>query len=501
MRKFLMVAAIGALAVLMAAPAMALDFKFSGEYRFRFYDGVNIGFDNTQSSNPKGAQVRLRPRFDVSDDNGNIQGVWRLEVGDVEFGNGGGAAGNTFGTVKGGGVTSYNILGNSGSAGTGNRVGNGAGGMLGADGVAVETKWAYVDFAAPFGVPLRIRAGIQPWYLPKGIVIDDDISGVRAYGNAGMLAYEAAWYRASGGASTNVVPAGAAGQNTTSNLLDNNYDFYLGRIDLKLAPVFNPGLYVIYGSNKSGAPLTTGASLPPLFDRNADNWYVGLTTTGKAGIFSYDFDFVYGSAEGGPNGSLINLVNGERIKTRGWAADVHGAIPVGPVTINLAAAYATGDKNDGGDSEAFPAIAPSWNGAGGGFEMIGSGGPFDAVEFTQDYMTNLWMIGGWLEYRPVKALWTKLAIGYAGFAHKNGNCAVVTSSSPTSPCFGPSYFGKPKGTGNALVGKSGIGTEISLRADYDLWTNFKIQGQLGWLFPPAGSDVAAEYVLQFLYNF
>ena len=51
-----------------------------------------------------------------------------------------------------------------------------------------------------------------------------------------------------------------------------------------------------------------------------------------------------------------------------------------------------------------------------------------------------------------------------------------------------------------MAGESYLGQEISFRADYDLWTNFKIQGAAGWLIPSEGSTVH-EYVLQLLYSF
>jgi len=163
-------------------------------------------------------------------------------------------------------------------------------------------------------------------------------------------------------------------------------------------------------------------------------------------------------------------------------------------------------KQNSGKGEMMPYISPSWNGAGGLYEMIGSGGIFDAVEFSQDYPGNLWMLGLVLEYRPVKAVWTKLAYGYAGFAQKRGNCAYVNGLTQATGCFGPTYRGSgynvtgtDAGKGG-LAGKSSLGQEISLRADWDLWTNFKVQGQVGWLIP-SGGDTAAEYVLQFLYNF
>jgi hypothetical protein len=77
--------------------------------------------------------------------------------------------------------------------------------------------------------------------------------------------------------------------------------------------------------------------------------------------------------------------------------------------------YATGDDQDGGDSEALPYIAPSWNGAGGMYEIIGSGGVFDQVDVTQDYPAGLWMLGGGVEYRPVKALMLRGMYGFIGF--------------------------------------------------------------------------------------
>ena len=206
MRQLFKLMAVVALALLVATPAMALDFKFGAEYRVRFYDMVNLGFNDNPGSNPGGVQLRVRPRFDVSDDNGNMTATLRLEIGDVEWGNGGGAMGVTNGGTNG------NVPAN------GTRTGNGAGGGLGADGINVETKWGYVDFASPFGIPLRWRAGLQPWYLPKGIIMDDDAAGLRAYGTYGMVSYDLGWYRASGGqafgTNANVAGTGTAPSGT-----------------------------------------------------------------------------------------------------------------------------------------------------------------------------------------------------------------------------------------------------------------------------------------------
>lgn len=478
MRKFFMLVAIVGLALLVASPAPALDFKFGSEYRVRFYAMANQDFTDAAGSNPRGVQSRIRPRFDVSDDNGNMTATLRLEIGDIEWGANGGASG----------VTNAGAQGNL--PGATSRVANGAGGRVGTDGVNVETKWAYVDFASPLGVPLRWRAGLQPWYLPKGIIVDDDATGLRAYGKASIVSYEAAWWRAS-----RVLSAG----NPTAvavNDQDNSLDYWQARADFAVAPWLNPGLYYIYGRNAADSLSNVSAATTT---SPSDQHFFGVTVTGDVKFLKYDLDFLFGSQEGGNSGGF----NAGQ-KVRGWMVDGGVHVPVGPVLIHAVGSYATGDKQDGGKSEAMPWISPSWNGAGGLYELVGAGGTFDATETSQDYPAGLWMIGTGAEYRPVKALWLRAMYGFIGFTRNSANCAFNKAATAAgSACYGPSYTGKDfvttaaaagQGVGG-LAGKSTLGHEISFRADYDLWTNFKIQAAAGWLIPNDGETVG-EYVLQ-----
>lgn len=490
MRKFLWVAAVGALVLTLAAPAMALDFKFGAEYRVRFTETIGGSspatlFTDGSGSNYRAWQLRVRPRFDVSDDNGNMAATLRLEIGDVEFGNGGGASSETNGVSISGGSA---------------RVGNGSGGGFGDDGVNVETKWAYMDFSMPFGIPMRVRAGLQPWYTPKGIVVDDDVAGIRGYGTYGIASYELAWYRPNAGPNRNVAaPAGSlAAPVTTSATLDNNLDMYGAAFNLNFAKWLNIGVYDYWGNNRTNctgepgaAPAANGTTLgstPPCAVnrvRNA-NW-LGFTATGDFGILTYDADFVWGYASGGPTGNFGGASTPRKVS--GFAADAAVHIPIGPVKLNVMGALGTGDEQDGGLSEAFPSMGgASWNGPGGGFEMIGSGGAFDQVEFTQDGLVNLWSLGASVEYVPVKVLYLRLGYAFAGFRRNVGNCAGTVPGT----CFGPSY--------PSIDGKSTLGQELHLRADYTLWTGFKLQGLAGYLIPTSGS-VAQEYVFQMLYNF
>jgi hypothetical protein len=495
---------------------MALDFKFGAEYRVRFYTinngwGTNLG-NNEGAQSEHGVQSRIRPRFDVSDDNGNMTATLRLEIGDIEWGNGGGAAGVDNGQTLGAGSS---------------RTGNGSGGGLGLDGVNVETKWAYVDFASPFGIPLRWRAGLQPWYEFKGIIVDDDSVGVRAYGKASIVNYEVGWYRAGCGPATNtpgVSPiTNPQGNNAfrpnCSNALDNNYDFYEAKVGLAAAKWLNPTLYYIYGAN--AATNTTVLANPAgpgndvIVTKPVTSNFFGIDVTGDAGFLSYDLDFVAGAMNGGPTGNYTGsgtfANGGNRVKTKGWMLDGAVHVPIGPLTVHAMGSYATGDKQNGGSSEAMPYISPSWNGAGGMYEIIGSGGTFDMVTPTQDYPAGLWMLGFGLEYRPVKALWLRAVYGYAGFVSKRSNCAY-SNGRAAGECFGPSYTGKgftsptvvggqvTAGGQGGMAGESTLGQEITLRADYDLWTNFKVQGNIGWLIPGTGETVG-KYVLQLLYSF
>jgi len=588
MRKFLVVALVGALAVLVAAPAMALDFKFGAEYRVRLYDYANVGFAQgpiapgaggpgtgyndpaiapyVKGTNLRGAQVRIRPRFDVSDDNGNIQATLRFEYGDTEFGNGGGAAlnGNGFNGKFADTIST-------------NRVGNGAGGGAGADGVGLETKWAYIDAAMPFNIPLRLRAGIQPYYLPKGLIWDDDDSGIRVYGKVNPVSYEAFWARLNRGTAINQVPVGftstAAGSAATpaaasqiayggvsgavaqriqsDNTINNAQDVFGGKVDFAIMPAFNPSVYYLHISNSiwctgidpsqnSGFGVPAGTSPNPTgatcastgapHSRGTD--FAGASFVGKTSMFSYDFDVIWGASLGGPLGS--NTLGGNGVPggtanypayTSGWAMDGGIHFPIGPVTLNLVGSWTSGDnpKRDKNHT-AFPyGPGPSWSGPGGAFELIGEGGAFDVVN-VQHNSTGMWVMGLWGSYYPVKPLMLKMAFGYAGFTSKRGNCIGATTGGGSTNgagvtddgtlCIGPAY--------DRLQGNTGLGYEFHVRADYEVWTGFKIQGMAGWLFPAGDchgtnsavfsctnslgngttkNEAMSKYILQFLYNF
>src|SRR3989304_1854399 len=148
MRKFFVALLVGAVAVGLAAPAFAADLEFTGAYRLRFQFEQALPCLATPTCvecDGHEFQARFRPRFDVETE-GGVQGVIRLEIGDLRFGE-----------------TSV--------------LGKGTTGGVGTDSVNVETKWAYIDFPLP-GTPPRFRGGLQGFATSKAIVIDDDAPGL-----------------------------------------------------------------------------------------------------------------------------------------------------------------------------------------------------------------------------------------------------------------------------------------------------------------------------------
>ena len=126
----------------------------------------------------------IRPRFDVTDDNGNMTATLRLENGDTS---GATAAARSCVTTRHERATPTTPDGNSNRSGQ--RLGrlDRRGWRQRRDEVGVR------GLRVPAGHPAPLRAGIQPWYLPKGILVDDDAAGVRAYGKSEQRELRGSW--------------------------------------------------------------------------------------------------------------------------------------------------------------------------------------------------------------------------------------------------------------------------------------------------------------------
>lgn len=346
MRKFFVALLVGAVAVGLAAPAFAADLKFTGAYRLRFQvDKALPCFDTPTAVECDGHefQARFRPRFDVETE-GGVQGVIRLEIGDLRFGNT-------------------------------DTEGKGATGGVGNDAVNIETKWAYIDFPVP-ATPLRLRGGLIGVYLSKSIVIDDDVPGLSLYGKLGEANVNFWWAR---GNQTAVNPQGADGQGVGADG-QGARDFYA--IDVSLSPMKDLTLnaYLLYDHD-----METPVGPPLALQAGTGVWF-GVGGAGKVQNIRWDLDFVYGSKE-----ITVAAVKADK---KGFVIDggVGMALPGSPLDLELRGWWATGDENNGGDNEGFPVPYTGSGDHNAKMQIWGGGGAVDINELA-DTPENTWGIG------------------------------------------------------------------------------------------------------------
>jgi hypothetical protein len=400
MRKFFVALLVGAVAVGLAAPAFAADLKFTGAYRLRFQVDQALGcFDATPGIECDGheIQARFRPQFDVETE-GGVKGVIRLEIGDLRFG-------------------------------STDTEGKGATGGAGTDAVNIETKWAYIDFPVP-ATPLRLRGGLQGFYLPKAIVLDDDLPGLSLYGKLGEANVNFWWARGNNAATD---PQGTDGQGVGADGQAAR-DFYT--IDVSLSPVKDLTLnaYLLYDHDME---------TPVLGEATTGTWF-GVGAAGKVAAIRWDLDFVYGTKE--------ILVGAAKADKKGYVIDggVGMALPGSPLDLEVRGWWATGDENNGGDNEGFPV---PYSGAGdhnAKMQIWGGGGAVDINELANT-PENTWGIG-------LIATWTASpALKVRGNLHYIKTQEEGTAALPS-----------PAGDG-FISGVDSIGTEVGVQIDYTLY--------------------------------
>ncbi len=329
-KKIMVAAAVGALGVASAVPAMALENEFHGMYRaYGFMTNALSGSSaatafNLQANSKTDKFIEQRARLQyIAKASDDLKLITHFEL-DTKFG----------GAQTSGKYT----LGDSGN--------------LDADRITLETKSVYLDFKIP-STPVRASVGIQPF--------NDSFGGL--YGN--FDATGAVFAAKTGALTATYGYFTVANTLATTPTFDSNKDTAdLNVLDLKFA------------INKD---LTVGASYYMLLDKLAVpgaptvvNNTVGLNAAAKFGPASLTgaLGFQFGKANPGTSASYGNPAL-SAVGTTAIAAAVNAKVSVGPGAVNVAALYLSGD-NDG----------PGYN---KGWQSIGSG---------VNYYTpaNMWLI-------------------------------------------------------------------------------------------------------------
>ncbi|NOQ46509.1 MAG: hypothetical protein GQ559_07530 [Desulfobulbaceae bacterium] len=265
MKKVLSVAAIAAI-VGCAGTASAVDFSVHGDlnHRFMVYTDhaeflVGDTFEKGKALLDGGAsdswgEIKYRLWADMSSDDGNVKGVYALELGALEFGQ-------------------------SGS------VGKSVGGSYSGDGVNIETRWAYLDMQIP-GVAnkLRMKTGLQPFNL-NPYFWKETVMGVNFDGQTDNFGYYVGWERP--------YRVGVKyDDNGTSDV-----DAFIGQFNVKPMDNTKVGAFVSYQTSSPDQNGVIDARKWQIKKMNADVgldiYTLGLTGELKGDGFFVNGDFIY----------------------------------------------------------------------------------------------------------------------------------------------------------------------------------------------------------------
>jgi hypothetical protein len=454
MKRLALMVAV-ALLLGVALPAMAQPqtpvVSFSGEMRTIGFRSDNVS-DYTDTKNGQNRdenafylqRFRLFTKITSADKKANA--VWGLEIGDITWGTGGGSSAAEFG-------------------GSSSRVGNGAGGELGADGVNVETKRLYLQFDVPYVPGAMITTGIQGvGFLEDswGPVFGDDAAAIKVNWKVDPIDVEFYTVKLE--------------ENSRVKNGDDN-DMYVVRIGLNLTKdtrVTVEGMIV----DQNCFSTVAGACGTPADTSFGDNFWVGATARTMIGTVALDGAVVYGQRHlcaAVPNPAAPGTIcspTGNTFEESGWGLNAAARVPFGPLNTTWAGFYTSGDdtrapgvasngtltkKSDKfpvpvkGDSWLGPQyIAESITGVGT-LAAFGNGSPSD------EDPSGLWGVGG----------------------------AVIYSLTPSFSLGGGVTY---VGTSDAAAAFGDNAVEIDGGAEWQVNPNINLRGLATYVIPDKGDD-------------
>jgi len=440
-KKIMVAAAVGALGVAAAVPAMAFENEFHGMYRaYGFMTNAYSGgaafnlAENSRTDKFIEQRARLQYIAKASDD---LRLVTHFEL-DTKFG-----------------------------GSTGSKYVSGDGGNLDADRVSLETKNVYLDFKIP-SIPVRATVGVQPFNDSFGGLFGNfDATGAVLAGNFGALKATYGYFTVGASATGTTFPT-----NNTSkdlNVLDLkfavNKDITVGASYYNVlnkpastigtaAIAANANVFII--DNRPTSPtfgqLITQpaiAAVPAVYGPTLVNNTLGLNANAKFGpatitaAFGYQFGKAMAVAQ---NTSAI-------------AAAVSAKVAAGPGSVNVAALYLSGDKNGTGYNK--------------GWESIGA---------TVNYYTpaNMWLIT-----RNAATINSSTQIGGGTDLTRNGLGLMglfAGYEGTAGKVFYSANVGAAKVDAKRAAESANIGTELNATIGYKLYANLSTQFTAAYAF-------------------
>ncbi|MBN2645111.1 MAG: hypothetical protein JXR59_06530 [Desulfuromonadaceae bacterium] len=295
----------------MTAPAFAVDFAFHGDLKnqFRLYSNQTSFFtaggktykqnliqddDNTDFY----GALKYRLWVEAASDDGAVKGVYAIELGALHFGD-----------------ANYS---------------KGGGGGFSGDGVNIETRWAYTDFALAGG---RARVGLMSIDINK-FLWNETVTGVDYKVSAGAGELTLGWYR------------GYEVVNTGDNDFKDMDALYV-RYNLKPAEDIKIGFFALWQTSDADT-LADGETVPDftahqylgkkLTGLDIDLYTLGVDGGMKAGDFFANWDLMY------QFGDML-----EDADFGGYFAHIDLGVKLGNGKLTYTGWYASGDDDASDD--------------------------------------------------------------------------------------------------------------------------------------------------------
>jgi hypothetical protein len=315
MKKFFICAAALA-AVCTAVPAFAANFEIHGDLnnRFGLYTNQAQMFHGTESvaktpldkDDIEEAFADLKYRFETiaSTNDGNVKGVFAIEIGGQQYG--------------GGSTTDFS-----------------------GDGVDIEVRKAYTDFQLPgFTSKARVSIGQQVWSV-NPFVWKETAPSVQLKADAGAFDLTLGWARGF-----------EVYNNDSNNDLLQDLDSFFVRGDFKPADSTELGVFALYERQdnlSSGADSATSYLVKNFGDEAQFDLYTlgvdgSYSTPTESGNLFANWDLIY---QGGEIGNDL----AQDLDVNAWLAHADVGANFGKTRLTYTSWYASGD-DDSSDDEA-----------------------------------------------------------------------------------------------------------------------------------------------------
>jgi hypothetical protein len=324
MKKFKL-AFVVVLVLGLASPALGAEVTFHGDLNNRFmvytdqaslFKGAGYSSNATSGTITEGgvsdswgeAKYRLWTEFSTND--GNVKGVYAIELGTLRYGK-------------------------SGS------LGKSTGGAYSGDAVNIETRWAYTDFQLPMvESKARFRLGLQPIKV-NHYLWQETAMGVN-FNGGDSTNYQLAWLR------------GYEVFQTDATAGD-HVNHFLGRVNFKPSDGLKIGVFGLYNDGGANATGTNGSITAHRYQRkfiaddvNFSTWDIGVDGSFKAGSFFLNWDLIF---QGGDldnvdfTGSDGVVYSNAAVDMSAYFGHVDVGYKMGDATLVYTFWYASGDDD------------------------------------------------------------------------------------------------------------------------------------------------------------